>query len=99
MQGRHSGMAERELQELVRQACQLNGWIYYHTHRSQHSPEGFMDTVAIRGERLVVAELKRVGNVPTTAQEAWLAAFAGVRTVETYVWTPDDMAGILEVLR
>jgi hypothetical protein len=73
--------------------------MYYHTHSAKHSPSGYPDITAIRGERLVVAELKRVGNVPTAAQEAWLAAFAGVRTVETYVWTPDDMAGILEVLR
>jgi hypothetical protein len=41
-------MSERALQELVRQACTLNGWLYYHTHDSQHSPSGFIDTVAVR---------------------------------------------------
>lgn len=91
--------AERELQELVRQACGLGHWLYYHTHRSQHSPAGFPDVVALKGPRMIVAELKRTGQAPTPAQAAWLEAFTGVRSVEVYLWTPDDLDQAVEVLR
>ena len=93
------GMPEKALQEVVRQACALNHWLYYHTHRSQHSPAGFIDTVAVRDTRLVCAELKRRGQVPTQEQQRWLEALAKVRTVETYLWTEDDLPTLLEVLR
>lgn len=93
------GMAEKQLQEIVRKAALLGHWTYYHTHRSQHSPAGFPDTVMIRDSTLLVAELKRIGEIPTAAQEAWLAAFGQVRTVEVYLWTPDDMPTIVEALR
>jgi hypothetical protein len=93
------GMSEKQLQELLRQACGMHGWLYYHTHNSRHSPSGFIDTVAVRDTRLVCAELKRRGQEPTVAQQRWLEALAQVRTVEVYVWTEDDIPTLLEVLR
>lgn len=98
-QGTGDSSRERELQELVRQACGLHGWLYYHTHRSQHSPAGFPDVVALRGERLVAAEIKREGQAPTPAQTRGLAAFKAVRIVDVYLWTPADVPAILEELR
>lgn len=92
-------MPERQLQELVRQACGLNGWLYYHTHRSQHSPAGFPDVIAVRGDRLLFAELKRLGQAPTPEQAQWLETLRQARTIETYLWTPDDIPTLLEVLR
>lgn len=94
-----NALPEKVFQEQLRQLCTAQKWLYFHVHNAKHSPSGFPDLAAIRHERLIAAELKRVGNVPTAAQAAWLAAFAGVRTVETYVWTPEDMPTILEVLR
>jgi hypothetical protein len=47
----------------------------------------------------VFAELKRCSAVPTDAQQQWLDALGHVRTVEVYVWTMDDLARALEVLR
>lgn len=92
------GMAEKHLQELVRQTCGLGHWLYYHTHRSQHSPAGFPDVLALREGRLIAAELKRAGQDPTPAQTRWLEAFQAVRTVDVYLWTPADLPAILEVL-
>lgn len=70
-------MREAELQENVRQQSILTGWLYYHTHRSQHSPAGFPDTVCIRitgGDfRLLFAELKREDENPSDAQQEWLS--------------------------
>lgn len=92
-------MSEQALQELVRQACSLNGWLYYHTHDSRHSLSGFVETVAVRDTRLVCAELKRRGQGPTDAQQRWLAALTQVRQVECYVWTEDDLATLIQVFR
>lgn len=107
-------MPERDLQENVRRAAvwRARPWTYYHTHRAQHSPAGFPDCFLWRYEgdpgnprlRIVVAELKRVGETPSAAQEHWLQMFrwlsfamkslwrrAGEQppcALEVYVWTP-----------
>lgn len=93
------GPAERHLQEQIRQACALQGWLYYHTTDSRKSPAGFPDVCAVRGERLLFAELKRAGQHPTPAQQAWLDALAQVQTVEVYWWHPHDWPQIVERLR
>ena len=91
--------SEKEFQELVRQTALASGWMYYHTTDSRHSPAGFVDTVLVREGRCVVAELKMPGNKPTAAQQSWLAAWSTVPGVEVFVWIPEDLAQIMEVLR
>lgn len=96
---RGHGLPEKHLQGTLRQAALLNNWLYYHTQDSRHSPEGFPDICAVRGERLLFAELKRTGVQPTAAQQAWLEALTQVRTVGTYLWHPEDMEMALAILR
>ena len=59
---------------------------------------GFPDLLAVRGDRIVVAELKIGWRALTDEQRAWLAAFATV-SVEAHVWRdtdyPDTIAGAL----
>ena len=93
------GMSEQALQELVRQAAGWGGWLYFHVWNSRNSPSGYPDVTAVRGSRLVCAELKRRGQVPTQEQQRWLEALGQVRTVETYLWTEDDVHTLLEVFR
>ena len=66
------------------------GWKVYHTHDSRHSEEGFPDLVMLRGERMIVAELKVGGKVPTRAQVDWLLAFSRVAGSECYLWDETD---------
>jgi hypothetical protein len=70
---------ERELQGNVQQFAEVRRWRFYHTHRSQHSPEGFPDCIMIRrdqsGIALLVYELKRQNEKPTPAQQDWLDDF------------------------
>ena len=79
-------------------------WLMYHTHRSDRSEAGFPDLVALRGPRMVVAELKaldrRTGKPKkvTPAQERWLRAFRAMRGPEVFVWTPLDWVEIKAAL-
>jgi len=84
-------MLEGVLQERVRQLCLLHRWRYYHTHRSQHSPAGFPDTCAVRGDRLLFAELKRERGKTSPAQDEWLADLRRIVGVSVYLWRPSDL--------
>lgn len=86
-------MPERELQENVRQLCKRLNALYYHTHRSQHSPAGFPDCVIVTEmprDRLIFAELKRQDTDLSDAQMEWLNALHGIVYPEVYVWRPSD---------
>lgn len=91
-------MKEKDFQEWLRQLAGLTGWLYYHPHRSQHSAAGFPDTVLVKGNSLIFAELKVGRNKPTRAQHEWLSALTGV-CGEVYVWYPEDRAWIERRLR
>jgi hypothetical protein len=99
-------MAESDLLMGVLDIAKLHRWrtIHIRPGRTAHgwrSPvqgdgAGFPDILAIRGMRLLVAELK-VGRGRLTAdQDAWLAAFAAV-TDEVYVWREGDYPDAIEV--
>ena len=89
---------EKDLQQQVEQLLQLFGWRYYHTWDSRRSVEGFLDLIALRPGRRLVAELKKEGEGPTPEQQNWLDAFeeAGF---EVYVWRPADIERAAKVLR
>lgn len=90
---------EKAFQEWLRKTALAAGFLYYHTHDSRKSPPGFPDTVLVKDTRLILAELKLSGQHPTPPQQMWLDALAQVTQVHTAVWTPDDLAQVLEVLR
>lgn len=74
------------------------GWRIYHTHDSRKSEAGFPDLLLLRGDRCLVAELKVGRNRPTAAQLNWIEAFAAAG-VESFVWYPQQMVSIVEILR
>ena len=81
---RRGGTLEADFQAAVTTDATVNGWTWYHTHDSRHSPAGFPDLVLIRGARIIVAEVKVGANTTTEAQRDWLSVFAGVS--ETVLW-------------
>lgn len=105
-------VSERDFQDAVIRHAQLRGWLTAHfrparvmvrgqeTWRTplQGDAKGFPDLVAVRRDRQVVAELKRVGKKAEPEQVRWLEAFEAVGA-ECYVWTPSDSDAIAEVLR
>jgi hypothetical protein len=94
-------MLERDLQAAVIGAAITLGWMYYHTHDSRRSPEGFPDLVLVKDERIIYAELKRQRGKATEKQQKWLAALTATGKAEVYLWRPSDLLDdtIITILR
>lgn len=102
-------MSENDLLRGVLDACELLGWRTLHIRPArtssswrtavQGSGAGFPDVLAVRGHRLVVAELKSATGKLTEDQNTWLLSFAAAGA-ETFVWRPADYPdGIVGALR
>ena len=100
-------MGEATLQREVMKTLAMWEWRSYHSWSSRHSSAGFPDIVAVRGLRVIFAELKKEDGELSTAQEEWIGALRVTITlarsdiVEVYVWRPSDLLSgrIDEVLR
>ena len=60
---------------------------------------GFPDIIALRGDTLIVAELKSDCGKTTPEQRAWLDAFRRVRRIVVAVWRPSDLQEVTRILR
>lgn len=100
-------MSHADFQEWLRQLVMLPiyGYLYYHTHRSQHSASGFPDTVLVRLEpnpRLIFAELKTEDfkhSQPSIDQWVWLYVLQHIPFAEAYLWRPSDRDEIEAILK
>lgn len=82
----------------VTQLAHVFGWLPYHTRDSRRSAAGFPDLVLVRGDRLIFAELKTITGKVSNAQETWIARLRET-PVEVYVWRPNDIDEVTEILR
>jgi hypothetical protein len=81
----------------------LGRWRWTHVRRSDKAvtmgDPGIPDILAVRGDVLLVAELKSARGGYRSGQEDWLSAFGGVRAVKVATWRPGDLDAIAEALR
>jgi hypothetical protein len=96
-------LSESAFTTQVRQLAQLNGWLWYHTQRSQFSAAGFPDCVLIRPPRVVYLELKAyssrgVRGQPSPDQAEWLESLEACGVEWMLVW-PEDIDAVAELLR
>lgn len=95
--------SEEDLLIAVETRLTLGRWRWHHIRRAdlaqQQGDPGWPDVVAVRGDTLLVRELKAQGGSHGTGQREWLAALAAVTRVSTGTWRPQDMAEIERVLR
>jgi hypothetical protein len=95
-------MSEDELLIAVETELTRQKWLWHHVRRSdraqQQGDNGWPDILAIRGSRIVVAELKAAKGSVEPAQQAWLDAWDAAGA-EVFVWRPADLALIVNVLR
>jgi Holliday junction resolvase len=59
---------------------------------------GFPDIFALRGNRRLMVELKSTKGKPTTEQEKWLE-MARQADIEVYIWRPQDIDQIEQILK
>lgn len=78
-----------------RPALTSKGW----RTATQGNLVGWPDVIAVRGTRLVVAELKSDKGRTTPEQKRWLAAFRLVPGAEVFEWRPADWPEIVATLK
>jgi Holliday junction resolvase len=101
-------VTEAEFQRAVIEAAQLLGWrvAHFRAARTKHGwrtpvaadGAGFPDLIAVRGSRLLAAELKSERGRLRPEQADWLEALQGAGA-EARIWRPADWRVIEELLR
>lgn len=92
-------MTEKDLERFVKDAAAQFQWRRYHTHRSDFSPAGWPDEALVRGDTLILAELKSEKARLSPAQQDWIDDLAQVTTVKVRVWRPSSIDDIIQALR
>ena len=90
--------SEADFQWWLRKRALEFGWLYHHNYDSRRSDPGFPDTVMVRGDRIIFAELKAPKGKLSDPQTTWLEALGDV-DVESYVWRYDNVDEILDILQ
>lgn len=97
--------SEADLLTRVRTLARLQGYLVYHTWRSDHSEAGFPDLVLVKpgreekAGRLIFAELKSRRGKLSPAQHTWLDLLGHTLPgVEVYTWRPADWPAITAIL-
>ena len=73
------------------------GWEPVHFRQMIGNPSGYPDLTIIRGERVILAELKRETGKVSRRQQEWIDRMAAVGTT-VHVWRPSDWDAIREAL-
>lgn len=84
---------------IVRTARQLGWSLVYHPWRSDHSAAGWPDLALVRGNRLLLWEVKSERGQPTAEQWEWLAALQACTEVDCSLVRPSDWDSVIERLR
>jgi hypothetical protein len=92
-------VTEKDLERFVRDAAAQFGWRRYHTHRSDFSPAGWPDEALVRGDTLILAELKTEKARLSPAQTEWIDDLGQVDIVKVRVWRPSNIDDIITALR
>jgi hypothetical protein len=106
--GRRRIVLERDFGTQIEHLLDLFGWTWKHDEpavrqsgqwaTSFRGDKGFPDYVATRDGRLIFAEIKNERGRLTGSQADWLDVL-GKTSAEVYLWRPDDLHTIKELLR
>lgn len=102
-------MLEKDFAKRIEALLNLFGWIWKHDlpavrqsgrwATAMKGMSGFPDYIAVRGDRVVCAELKNESGRLSTNQKLWIEALENSGRVEIYVWRPKDLESIVEILK
>lgn len=98
---------ERDFGKQVEDLLNLFGWRWCHFRPARTEQgwrtalsgyRGFPDYIAVKGNSLLIAELKGDKGKVTLQQQEWLSALRACGQ-EVYVWRPGDIEEIARILR
>lgn len=100
---------ERDFAKQVEHLLTVNHWLWKHDEPAMRpggryvtalsGSKGFPDYIAVRGHRLIVAEIKSDTGRLTPGQKEWLERLEQVPNVECYVWRPQHLQTVRDTLR
>lgn len=100
---------EKDFARQVEMILDAYGWVWKHDEPARRQSgrwatamkgmKGFPDYIAVREDRVVLAELKSEKGRLSPEQKTWISAFQETQKVEVYVWRPGDLLQIAEILR
>ncbi len=93
-----SRQTEAQFQMAVVDLARALGWEPVHFRQMVGNPAGYPDLTIIRGERVILAELKRENGKVSQRQQEWIDRMAAVGTT-IYVWRPSDWESIEAALK
>ena len=92
-------MSESDWRQQVLDWAAQRGWMAYFTWNSIHSPPGFPDLILVKGDLVIIVELKTMRGHLEPPQCRWqLALSQATRVKAGLVWRPSDEDEILELL-
>ena len=92
-------ITEKEFMLQVRDLAKIFNWRWYHPFLSTWSERGYPDATLVRPPRLIFVEFKVGKNTLSDAQKEWQALLTECEGCEYYVWYPEDIETIAEVLK
>ena len=89
---------EAAFQLAVMDLARALGWEPVHFRQMIGNPSGYPDLTIIRGDRVILAELKRENGTVSRRQQEWIDRMAAVGTT-VHVWRPSDWPEIEAALK
>lgn len=87
-------VAEKDFQVDVQDLLTRGGWLWAHIKDARRqAATGLPDIVAVKGQRLLFAELKTMTGRVTPEQEEWLKRVKDAGA-ESFIWRPADWDSI-----
>lgn len=81
---------EKQFVQLVMDFVRLNGFLAYHTWRSDRSAKGFPDVIAVGHDVCLAIELKLDGRYPNAKQAEWLERLGAIEGIWAFCLQPTD---------
>ena len=100
-------VTEKQFSQQIEQLLDLFGWRWCHFRPARTAQgwrtaisgyEGFPDYIAVKGKRLLIAEIKSDKGKLSPEQEVWLDELAACGQ-EVYLWRPAHFEEIARILR
>jgi len=94
-------VTEAELQQLLTDAAELNGWLVFHDNDSRRNVPGFPDLVLVHGQfgRVLFLELKSETGRVRPAQHVWMDALSRTHTVSSAIIRPQHVDQVIAYLQ